>query len=135
MKRFIKNINRYYSVTMRKAIIWSIINSIIFFSLLSFEQEYFTNTAKQNDAYISVAVQNILEQNYNERNIRHKSSEKLNFNEILFALSNIDLSSPNDFQTIFIVKSFGSIFISSQNNHSLRSPPLTFSSVLFIVTK
>ncbi len=126
MKRFIKNINRYYSVTMRKAIIWSIINSIIFFSLLSFEQEYFTNTAKQNDAYISVAVQNILEQNYNERNIRHKSSEKLNFNEILFALSNIDLSSPNDFQTIFIVKSFGSIFISSQNNHSLRSPPLTF---------
>lgn len=126
MKRLIKNINRYYSVTMRKAIIWSIINSIIFFSLLSFEQEYFTNTAKQNDAYISVAVQNILEQNYNERNIRHKSSEKLNFNEILFALSNIDLSSPNDFQTIFIVKSFGSIFISSQNNHSLRSPPLTF---------
>lgn len=111
---------------MRKAIIWSIINSIIFFSLLSFEQEYFTNTAKQNDAYISVAVQNILEQNYNERNIRHKSSEKLNFNEILFALLNIDLSSPNDFQTIFIVKSFGSIFISSQNNHSLRSPPLTF---------
>lgn len=126
MKRLIKNINRYYSVTMRKAIIWSIINSIIFFSLLSFEQEYFTNTAKQNDAYISLAVQNILEQNYNERNIRHKSSEKLNFNEILFALSNIDLSSPNDFQTIFIVKSFGSIFISSQNNHSLRSPPLTF---------
>ncbi|HMN48997.1 MAG TPA: hypothetical protein PKD67_07685 [Ignavibacteriaceae bacterium] len=126
MKRLIKNINRYYTVTMRKAIIWSIINSIIFFSLLSFEQEYFTNTAKQNDAYISVAVQNILEQNYNERNIRHKSSEKLNFNEILFALSNIDLSSPNDFQTIFIVKSFGSIFISSQNNHSLRSPPLTF---------
>ena len=126
MERLIKNINRYYSVTMRKAIIWSIINSIIFFSLLSFEQEYFTNTAKQNDAYISVAVQNILEQNYNERNIRHKSSEKLNFNEILFALSNIDLSSPNDFQTIFIVKSFGSIFISSQNNHSLRSPPLTF---------
>ncbi len=126
MKRLIKNINRYYSVTMRKAIIWSIINSIIFFSLLSFEQEYFTNTAKQNDAYISVAVQNILEQNYNERNIRHKSSEKLNFNEILFALLNIDLSSPNDFQTIFIVKSFGSIFISSQNNHSLRSPPLTF---------
>ena len=126
MKRLIKNINRYYTVTMRKAIIWSIINSIIFFSLLSFEQEYFTNTAKQNDAYISLAVQNILEQNYNERNIRHKSSEKLNFNEILFALSNIDLSSPNDFQTIFIVKSFGSIFISSQNNHSLRSPPLTF---------
>lgn len=126
MKRLIKNINRYYSVTMRKAIIWSIINSIIFFSLLSFEQEYFTNTAKQNDAYISVAVQNILEQNYNERNIRHKSSEKLNFNELLFALLNIDLSSPNDFQTIFIVKSFGSIFISSQNNHSLRSPPLTF---------
>ncbi len=126
MKRFIKNINRYYSVTMRKAIIWSIINSIIFFSLFSFEQGYFTNTAKQNDAYITLAVQNILEQNYNERNIRHKSSEKLNFNEILFAPSNENLSSLNDFQTIFIVKSFGSIFISSQNNHSLRSPPLTF---------
>jgi hypothetical protein len=111
---------------MRKAIIWSIINSIIFFSLFNVEQEYIANAAKHNDAYISVAVQNILEQNYNERNIRQKSSERINFNEILFVPSKTFLSSTNDFQTIFIVKSFGSIFISSQNNHSLRSPPISF---------
>jgi len=125
MNRIFQNIYNDNLSLMRKVIIWSIINSILLFSLLGFEQENFSTSAKQNDAYISIAAQNILEQNIYERNLRQKNSENIYFSidPVLCSFtSQIFLS--DSYQIINYVRSFGSILVSSPNNHSLRSPPI-----------
>lgn len=124
MNLAIQNISYKYSRLLKKTIIWSIINSILFFNFLSFNQEHSVSTfAKQSAAYISNTFQNILEQNYNERNFRQKSSENYNTNFLLISVLLQDLRNPFNYQTIYLSKSSGSIFTSTQNNHSLRSPP------------
>jgi hypothetical protein len=124
MQLFKQNILRNYTDNLHKVVIWLTINSIVFITFLNILPENsFPNFDKQNDTFVTYTVQNTLEQNYNQRNFRYRNFDKFSFNNQIIKAQSQDLTEPNACQKIFIVKSFGSSFISSQNNHSLRSPP------------
>ncbi len=111
---------------MRKSLIWLTINAIFLFSLSNFEQGIVQSSSENHSAvFISYANQNSIEQNLNERNLRQKNSEnfKIATHPIFCSVSN-QIEFPSIYQLINLTRSFGSIFISSDNNHSLRSPPV-----------
>lgn len=119
------NIDHRNLSALQKGIVWFTINSILLFSLISFEQENVSSVSNRQEA-VSIPIQSFLEQNFSERNFRNKSSEKFSLSEIIFSFSAQTLIIPNDYELISIIESFSSVFISPDNNHSLRSPPAIF---------
>jgi len=110
---------------MRKALIWLTINAVLLFSLSSIEQGIVLSDSDNHSAvFISYTNQNSVEQNLNERNLRQKNSENFRIAiDPIFCSTSNQLEFPDFYQVINFIRSFGSIFISSDNNHSLRSPP------------
>lgn len=117
------NIDHRNLLALQKGVVWFTINSILFFSLISFEQENVSSVSNRQEA-ISIPIQNFLEQNFSERNLRNKSSEKFSLSETIFSFSAQTLTIPNDYRIISITESFLAVFTSTANNHSLRAPPL-----------
>ena len=114
------NIDHRNLSALQKGIVWFTINSILLFSLISFEQENVSSVSNRQEA-VSIPIQS-----FRERNFRNKSSEKFSLSEIIFSFSAQTLIIPNDYELISIIESFSSVFISPDNNHSLRSPPAIF---------
>ena len=128
MKFINKKILNRYKLLIRKQIIWSIIISISFISFLSYEQSDNYNFSERTDsnAYITSSIQSVLEQNFNERNVRPKTSEKYNLSELFIFNSSQSFSAFFENQLLICSRSLDLILISPQNNHSLRSPPLSW---------
>ncbi len=111
---------------MRKSLIWLTINAIFLFSLSNIEQGIVLSGSENHNAvFISYTNQNSVEQNFNERNLRQKNSENFRIAiDPIFCSIPIQFEFPDTYPIINLTRSFGSIFISSDNNHSLRSPPV-----------
>lgn len=117
----------YNSVPVRKqirnSIIWMIITSLFFINLITLNSES-PQTERHDEAIFTTNILSNLEQNLSERNSRSKSLEKYHFNEITASLVSQNLITPDESEFINLTQGFLSIYSSTQNNHSLRSPPL-----------
>ncbi len=108
---------------IRNSIIWMIITSLFFINLITFNTES-PQPERNNEAVFTINTLTNLEQNLSERNSRIKSLEKYHFNEITASLVSQNLITPDESEFINLAQGFLSIYSSTQNNHSLRSPPL-----------
>jgi hypothetical protein len=124
MNSFIKNIYHRNSKSIRKVIVYLTINSILFFGFINVQQLSTTELSdKQNESFISIPIQNILEQTNNQRNFRHNSHEKFSINDLFATFLSQENIFRNSQQRLSLTVIFGNVFTSQNNNHSLRSPP------------
>lgn len=110
---------------IHRAFVYFTISSVLLFNLLNFHLgKEFSNSNQDNNVFISISLQNSIESNINEKNLRYKNSENINYSiySILNSItSQIRLSDSYDVDNLS--KIFGYILISSPNNHSFRGPP------------
>jgi len=129
MHYFIKpNILFVYNRTLFNVFSWMTIYSVLLFSFSSIQQEKVFPEFKNNkDVFITYSFQNSVEQNINERNLRQKNSENIHFSiDPSLTLVTSQIRHSVSYQIVRFVRSFGSILVSSPNNHSLRSPPIIY---------
>lgn len=118
-----KNKNRFNQKPLRNSIIWVIINSLLFINLSILNTENI-QSERHNEAVVSAITLSNLEQNLSERNSRSKVLEKYNLSEITASLESQNLLTPDEAEFINLTQASLSIYSSTQNNHSLRSPPI-----------
>lgn len=117
-----KNRNRFNHKPLRNSIIWVIINSLLFINLSILNTENL-QSERRNEAVVSANTLSNLEQNLSERNSRSKILEKYNLSEITASLESQNLLTPDEAEFINLTQASLSVYSSTQNNHSLRSPP------------
>lgn len=117
-----KNKNRFNQKPLRNSIIWVIINSLLFINLSILNTENI-QSERHNEAVVSANTLSNLEQNLSERNSRSKILEKYNLSEITASLESQNLLTPDEAEFINLTQASLSVYSSTQNNHSLRSPP------------
>ena len=111
--------------TLTRALVWITIFSVMLSSFPVFQQQkVFNDISNNKDVFISFSIQNSVELNINERDLRQKNSENINFsvNSIQGSLSS-QFKLSDSYKIVSHVKLFGSILINSPNNHSFRGPP------------
>lgn len=118
-----KNKNRFNQKPLRNSIIWVIINSLLFINLSILNTENI-QSERHNEAVVSAITLSNLEQNLSERNSRSKVLEKYNLSEITASLESQNLLTPDEAEFINLTQASLSVYSSTQNNHSLRSPPI-----------
>lgn len=118
-----KNKNRFNQKPLRNSIIWVIINSLLFINLSILNTENI-QSERHNEAVVSAITLSNLEQNLSERNSRSKVLEKYNLSEITASLGSQNLLTPDEAEFINLTQASLSVYSSTQNNHSLRSPPI-----------
>ena len=111
--------------TLTRALGWITIFSVVLSSLPIFQHEkVFNDSINNKDVFISFSIQNSVGLNINERDLRQKNSENINFsvNPIQGSLNSL-IRLSDSYKIVSLVKLFGSILITSPNNHSFRGPP------------
>ena len=111
--------------TLTRVLGWITIFSVMLSSLTIFQHEkVFNDSCNNKDVFISFSIQNSIELNINQRDLRQRNFENLNFtlNPIQGSLtSKIGLF--DSYKIVSHIKLFGSILVTSPNNHSFRGPP------------
>ena len=111
--------------TLTRALGWITIFSVVLSSLPIFQHEkVFNDSINNKDVFISFSIQNSVGLNINERDLRQKNSENINFsvNPIQGSLNSL-IRLSDSYKIVSLVKLFGSILVTSPNNHSFRGPP------------
>lgn len=124
MLYFKLNTSSFYRRIFFRVLSWITIYSISLFSLSGIQQErVFSDSNHSSDVVISFSLQNSVEQNINERDLRQKNSVNINFSiDPILCSFTTKIKLSDSYQIVSYVKSFGAILVSSSNNHSLRSP-------------
>lgn len=117
-----KNNCKPISKSVRNSFIWIIINSLLLINLSNFNLEVPSSERHDEAIFTSNTLSN-LEQNFNERHSRSKILEKYNISKITALLEYQNLFTPDETEVISLIQNSLSVYSSTQNNHSLRSPP------------
>lgn len=109
---------------LKKLIVLFTISSIFFFSLINCQTDNsFGSYDNAKESIITNASPSSFEINLTEKNLRNKVSEKVSLYEIFGLISLPFPFLKSEYQIASPLLTLQTLFISPENNHSLRSPP------------